>query len=433
MKILYVSQHYPPEMGALAGRAAELSRHWALLGHKASVLTAFPNHPTGVVIPEYRDRFKRLFYREEVDGVDVVRTWLLPYPNRRPIERVLNYGSFCFSASVRGAFLERPDVVIGTSPPLPIAIAGYNVARMKRVPFIFEVRDLWPESLEGVGLGAEHSRIYKTVAAIVRFLYKHSDHIVVVTPAFKEYLNSNWGVPLEKMSIVVNGVETERFAPAPHAPEILREFGVPEGKFVASYIGTMGMAHGLETVLEVAQSLQTSAPEIVLLLVGEGGNREELVRLARERQLTNVIFTGQQPREKIPAIISCADVCLALLKNQEVFKTVIPTKMLEFMSCGRPVVLGVGGQAEKILHEADAGISVEAENTAAIAEAIRTMCGSHELRERFGRNGRAYILAKMSREQTARQYLDVLAKLTGKSAVLQPLPVASTAQSGEAL
>lgn len=432
MKILYVSQHYPPEMGALAGRAAELSRHWALLGHRASVLTAFPNHPTGVVIPEYRDKFNHLFYREQVDGVDVVRTWLLPYPNRRPIERVLNYGSFCLSASVRGAFLERPDVVIGTSPPLPIAVAGYNVARVKRVPFIFEVRDLWPESLEGVGLGAEHSRIYKVVASIVRFLYKHSDHIVVVTPAFKDYLNSVWGVPMEKMSIVVNGVETQRFAPAPRDPEILRGFGVPDGKFIAAYIGTMGMAHGLETVLEVAQQLQRTSPEILLLLVGEGGNREELVRIAAERKLTNVIFTGQQPREKIPAIINSSDVCLALLKDQEVFKTVIPTKMLEFMACGRPVVLGVGGQAERILREADAGISVEAENPAAIAEAIRTMSTNPELRTRFGCNGRTYILEKMSREQTARQYLDVLAKLTGKSAIAQPL-AASPARSGEAL
>jgi glycosyltransferase involved in cell wall biosynthesis len=432
MKILYVSQHYPPEMGALAGRAAELSRHWAMLGHKASVLTAFPNHPTGVVIPEYRDKFKRLFYREQVDGVDVVRTWLLPYPNRRPIERVLNYGSFCVSATMRGAFLERPDVVIGTSPPLPIAIAGYNVARLKRVPFIFEVRDLWPESLEGVGLGAEHSRIYEVVASIVRFLYKHSDHIVVVTPAFKDYLNSVWGVPVEKMSIVLNGVETDRFSPAQGSSEILRKFGVTEGKFVVSYIGTIGMAHGLETLLEVAQLLQSTSPELLLLLVGEGGNREELVRRARERQLTNIIFTGQQPRENIPAIINSSDVCLALLKNQEVFKTVIPTKMLEFMSCGRPVVLAVGGQAERIVRDAEAGISVEAENPEAIAQAIREMYANPELRARCGRNGRAYILTKMSREQTARQYLDVLANLTGKSAVARPL-AANPARSGEAL
>jgi len=430
MKILYVSQHYPPEMGALAGRAAELSHHFALLGHAASVLTAFPNHPTGVIFPEYRERFKRLFYREQVDAVDVVRTWLLPYPNRKPLERVLNYGSFCASASMRGAFLGRPDVVIGTSPPLPIAMAGYNVARIKRVPFIFEVRDLWPESLEGVGLGKQHSRIYKTVAAIVRFLYKHSDHIVVVTPAFKEYLNAKWNVPPEKMSVVANGVEAERFCPAPPSVEILREFGVPDGNFVAAYIGTMGMAHGLKTILEVAEFLRDRS-QITLLLVGEGGNREDLVRVAKERGLNNIIFTGQQPREKIPAIINSSDVCLSLLKNEEVFKTVIPTKMLEYMSCGRPVVLAVGGQAERILREANAGISVGAENPKAIADAILAMHPDPEARHRFGKNGREYIIANMSRDTTARAYLDILAKLTGKSA--SPDSLSRPARSGEAV
>lgn len=427
MKILYVSQHYPPEMGALAGRAEELSRHWASAGHAASVLTGFPNHPTGVIAPQYRKKFRRLFYREKLNGVDVVRTWLLPYPNRKPLERVLNYGSFCVSAIFRGAFLNRPDVVIGTSPPLPIAMAGYAIARLKRVPFVFEVRDLWPESLEGVGLGANHSTIYKVVAGIVRYLYRHSDHIVVVTPAFKEYLNKTWDVPLEKMSIVVNGVETEKFAPAHKSDPILRGFGVPAENFVASYIGTMGMAHGLDTVLNVAEQLSAKSSRITLLLVGEGGNRQDLMRLAEARQLKNVIFTGQQPRERIPEIIACSDVCLALLKNQEVFKTVIPTKMLEFMSCGRPVVLAVGGQAERILLEANAGISVEPENTHAIANAILAMQSDAQAREQFGRNGRDFIVSRMSRETTARQYLDVLASLTGMDAAanLAARPVSS--------
>lgn len=432
MKILYVSQHYPPEMGALAGRAEELSQHWAFAGHDASVLTGFPNHPTGVISPQYRAKFRRLFYRETLNGVDVVRTWLLPYPNRKPLERVLNYGSFCVSAIVRGAFLKRPDVVIGTSPPLPIAIAGYVIARLKRVPFVFEVRDLWPESLEGVGLGANHSTIYKVVAGIVRYLYRHSDHIVVVTPAFKEYLNKTWGVPLAKMSIVVNGVETEKFTPVAKSEELLRGFGVPEGNFIASYIGTMGMAHGLDTVLKVAEHLRAQAPNVTLLLVGDGGNREDLMKIAEARQLKNVIFTGQQPRERIPEIISSSDVCLALLKNQDVFKTVIPTKMLEFMSCGRPVVLAVGGQAEQILLEAKAGISVQPEEAEAIAAAILDMQSNPGARELFGQNGRDFMVSKMSRDTTARQFLDVLGNLTGMDAVPSGL-LAHRASSGETL
>lgn len=427
MKILYVSQHYPPEMGALAGRAAELSKHWAALGHRASVLTGFPNHPSGVVVPEYRDKFHRLFYREQVEGVDVVRTWLLPYPNRKPLERMLNYGSFCASASVCGAFLGRPDVVIGTSPPLPIAIAGYNVARVKRVPFIFEVRDLWPESLEGVGLSGEHSRMYRMVARIVRFLYKHSDHIVVVTPVFKEYLHEKWGVPLEKMSIVVNGVETDRFLPAVPSEDVRQKFGVT-GKFIVSYVGTMGMAHGLETVLGAAMLLRDT-PEIVLLLVGDGGNRENLQEMARIRGLTNVIFTGQQSRESVPEVINTSDVCLVMLKDEDVFKTVIPTKMLEFMSCARPVVLSVGGQAEQILNEAGAGVSVKAGDAVAVAGAIRRMYEDAELRRRSGENGRRYIVNRMSRASTAQQYLEVLARVTGKSASAAEM---ATANSGEA-
>ncbi|HWR34481.1 MAG TPA: glycosyltransferase family 4 protein [Clostridia bacterium] len=410
MKILYVSQHYPPEMGALAGRAAELSQHWAASGHQASVLTGFPNHPTGVIEPEYRDKFRRLFYREQVHGVDVVRTWLLPFPNRKPMERVLNYGSFCASAAVRGSFLERPDVVIGTSPPLPIAMAGYAIARVQRVPFIFEVRDLWPESLEGVGLGAERSVVYRSVASIVRFLYKHSDHIVVVTPAFKEYLAERWGVPREKMSIVVNGVETDVFSPGDPSDEIRREFQL-EGKFVASYIGTMGMAHGLETVLDAARLLQKTVPDVVLLLVGEGTYRQNLIEKARELNLTNLRFVGQQRRERISSIIRTSDVCLVLLKNSEVFKTVIPTKMLEFLSCARPVVLAVEGQARQILEATGGGIAVEPENPVAIANAIKTMYANPEQRARCGESGRRYILDNMSRESTARTFAEVLRKV----------------------
>ncbi len=430
MKILYVSQHYPPEMGALAGRAAELSRHFAALGHDASALTGFPNHPRGIVFPEYLERSRRFFFSEKINGVDVERTSFLVRPNRGALDRVLSYGSFCLSAIFRGIFLESPDVVIGTSPPLPIAIAGYVIGRLKGAHVIFEVRDLWPESLEGVGIGEKKSWIYNLVASIVRFLYKHSDHIIVVTSAFKEYLNKSWNVPLEKMSIVVNGVETERFRPLDPDPEIRRQLGIPDNQFVAAYVGTMGMAHGLETFLQAAALLQDRAPQITLLMVGDGGNRNELLKIAAERQLRNLVVAEQQPRERIPDIINSADVCLSLLKNQEVFKTVIPTKMLEYMSCGRPVVLSVGGQAEQILHEADAGISVEAENPAAIAEAILAMYSDPERRKRFGENGRQYVTTHFERSKTARDYLDVLAKLTGKSAV--PASLSQSANSGGA-
>jgi glycosyltransferase involved in cell wall biosynthesis len=240
MKILYVSQYFPPEMGAPAARAAELSRYWAAAGHEVTVLTGFPNHPTGVVPPEYRGKFRRLVAREKTDGVNVVRTWLLPFPNRKAYERMLNYSSFCISAASTGLFLSRPDVAIGTSPQLLVALAGYWLARRKRVPFVFEVRDLWPESLAAVGMGNANSPLHRALANIAGFLYRRSDRIVVVTPAFQDYLVKHWRVPREKILVIENGVESKIFAPEPFAGEpataLRRELGA-EGKFVVSYIG----------------------------------------------------------------------------------------------------------------------------------------------------------------------------------------------------
>jgi glycosyltransferase involved in cell wall biosynthesis len=406
MKILYISQYFPPEMGAPAARAAELSRHWAAAGHDVTVLTGFPNHPTGVVPPEYRARFRRLVAREQIHGVNLVRSWLLPFPNRKAYERMLNYTSFCFSAASTGLFLSRPDVVIATSPQLLVALAGWWVARSKRVPFVFEVRDLWPESLAAVGAGDGKSLLHRTLAKIAGFLYRRADRIAVVTPAFEDHLVKHWSVPREKISVIENGVETDLFAP--QAASALRKELNVEGKFVVSYIGTMGMAHGLETILDAAAALRSTNPEIIFLVLGEGAEKERIAALARQRGLDNLRFIGQQPREKIPAYICASDVCLVLLKKNDVFKTVIPTKMLEFMSCARPVILGVDGQARIILEEAQAGLVVEPENSDALASAVRYLASNPEMAAKLGRNGREYIVRNCSRRQTAEKYIRVL-------------------------
>src|SRR5260370_34606752 len=186
--MFYVSQCFTRELGHTAARAAELSRHWAAAGHDVTVLTGFPNHPTGIVPPAYRNIFRRLVAHENTDGVNVVRTWLLPFPNRKAHERMLNYSSFCVSAASTGLFLSRPDVVIATSPQLLVGLSGWWLARCKRVPFVFEVRDLWPESLAAVGMGDRNSLLHRTLAQIAGFLYRHADRIVVVTPAVADYL-----------------------------------------------------------------------------------------------------------------------------------------------------------------------------------------------------------------------------------------------------
>src|SRR5580658_9733562 len=413
MKILYVSQYFSPEMGAPAARAAELSRHWAAAGHDVSVLTGFPNHPTGVVPPEYRRKLRRLVAHEQTDGVNVIRTWLLPLPNRRAHERMLNYSSFCASAASTGLFLTRPDVIIATSPQLLVGLSGWWLARSKRVPFVFEVRDLWPESLAAVGMGEGNSLLHRSLAKIAGFLYRHADRIVVVTPAFEDYLVKHWRVPREKISVIENGVETQLFAPESPSRKttVLRDELASQGKFVVSYIGTMGMAHGLETMIAAASQLRDTNPEIVFLMLGEGADKERIAALAHERGLNNLRFVDQQPREKIPAYISASDVCLVLLKKTDLFKTVIPTKMLEFMSCARPVILGVEGQARTILEEAHAGLVIEPENSAALVNAIRYLAANRETARELGQRGREYVVRKFSRRQTAERYIRVLEEL----------------------
>jgi len=396
-------------MGAPAARATELAQHWSQSGHDVSVLTGFPNHPTGVVPPEWRARLRRLTYQEKVCGVDVFRTWLWPLPNRKSHERMLNYASFCLSAALRGLTLTRPDVIIATSPQLLVGLAGWWIAFAREIPLVFEVRDLWPESLAAVGVGTENSVLHHTLAGIARFLYERPDHIVVVTPAFKDRLVENWRVPAEKISIVENAVETEVFAPAPsHATGELRKQLNAEDKFLVSYIGTMGNAHGLETLLDAASQLQRQNPGVLFLLLGEGAEKLRIQALAQSQGLTNVQFLDQQPREKIPAFISASDACLVLLKKSDIFKTVIPTKLLEFMSCAQPVILGVDGQARHLVEEASAGIVIEPENSAALVAAIQQLRANRDLGRSMGQKGREYIVKSFSRASTAEKYIKVL-------------------------
>jgi glycosyltransferase involved in cell wall biosynthesis len=437
VKILYLSQYFPPEMGAPAARASELAQHWAQAGHEVSVLTGFPNHPTGVVPEEWHSRLRRLTDHEQIlvtsnqpsspdlrlpaqdprpqtrdPQYNVFRTWLWPLPNRKAHERMRNYASFCISAALRGTFLPRPDVIIASSPQLLVGLSGWWIAFARQIPFTFEVRDLWPESLVAVGAGKENSLLHHGLGAIAKFLYQRSDHIVVVSPAFKDHLMHHWHVPAEKISVVENGVETDLFAPAPSASNnaIRRELGA-EGKFLVCYIGTMGNAHGLETLLDAAAQLRQQNPNVLFLLVGEGAEKEKIKSLAQSRSLDNVRFLDQQPREKIPAFISASDACLVLLKKTDVFKTVIPTKMLEFMSCARPVILGVDGQARQIIEDAQAGIVIEPENSEALAGAVNRLSANRELGTALGQKGREYIILHFSSASTEEKYIAVLERI----------------------
>lgn len=428
MKILYVSQYYPPEMGAPASRVSQLARAWAADGHDVTVLTGFPNHPTGVIPPEYRGW--PYIRREDDHGVKVVRTPIYAAANKGLVKRSLNYVSYAASASLLGPLLtSRPDVVIATSPQFLTAVAGYELAKLKRVPFVFEVRDLWPRSIVEVGAMKADSPVVKGLEAAELFLYRHADRIVVVTDSFVDEIAAR-GIPRERLSVVKNGVDLGMFSPGPRDESIRVRLGL-SGKFVAAYVGTHGMAHGLATMLDAAKLLKDD-DRFRLLLIGEGADKAALKERAAREGLSNVLFLDQQPHKEIPALLRAADATLVLLKAKDLFKTVIPSKIFEFMGVARPIVIGVDGEARRIVEDAGSGLFVPPESGEDLAAALRMLASDPDACERMGVKGRAYVEAHFSRAALARKYLDILGEVVGLPPGAPPAVTPVTTAPGEA-
>ena len=361
MKILYVSQYFPPEMGAPAARVAELSRYWAEERHEVTVLTGFPNHPTGIVPAEYRRKLRRLVAREKIERSECRPYLAAAVSQSQDVRAHVELQLVLLFSGRHGLFTERPDVVIASSPQLLVGLSGWWLARCKRSRFIFEVAICGRSRWRRWAWGRTDSLVYRALARIAGFLYRNSDHIVVVTPAFKEYLVQHMRVRPEKISVIENGVEVELFSPK--AESDLRSRLGADGKFVVSYIGTMGNAHGFQTLIEAAAQLQNSAPEVLFLLVGEGRRRNNwCLWFGPAASPICALWISNRGRRYQP-IFARRTSCVVLLKKSEIFKTVIPSKMLEFMSCGRPVILGVEGQARHILEEAQAGVCIEPGNS----------------------------------------------------------------------
>lgn len=428
MRILYVSQYYPPEMGAPAARVSQLARAWAADGHEVTVLTGFPHHPTGVVPPAYRGR--PWIRREDDSGVRVVRVPIHAAPNRGVVRRSASYLSFAASASVLGPLLvRRPDVLVATSPQFLTAVAGRWLSALLRVPFVFEVRDLWPRSIVEVGAMRADSPVVRALERVELALYRQASRIVAVTDSFVDEIAAR-GVPRERIAVIKNGVDLAQFTPGPVDNDVRRELGL-EGKFVATYVGTHGMAHGLGTLLDAAAILRDD-DRFRFLLVGEGAEKAGLQSRAAAEGLTNVIFLGQQPHAKVPELMRAGDVAVVLLRGKELFKTVIPSKIFEFMGVGRPVVLGVDGEARAIIESAGAGVFVPPESPVALAAALRRLAEDRTALEAMGRRGRALVEGEFSRPALARKYLEILAEVTGRGRVGEAVAPAARVASDRA-
>ena len=401
MRLLFLTHYFPPEVNAPASRTFEHCKAWVAAGHQVTVLTCFPNHPYGKLYPGYRHG---LWLREQMNGVEVVRVWTFLAANEGFVKRTINYLSFMLSATLVAFFLRRPGVVVSTSPQFFCGLAGYLVARLKGAPWVLEVRDLWPDSIVAVG-AMRDSRAIRWLARLESAAYRKADGIVSVTESFRDHIEARAGAG-RKVTVIKNGLDLENFGKSPAEPDFARSLGL-EGKFVAAYIGTHGMAHGLEVVLEAATLLRHEA-SIAFLLVGEGAEALRLRRMREEAALDNVVMLGQQPRARVPAIWHLTGAALVLLRKADVFKTVIPSKLIEAMGMGRPVILGVEGEAREIVERATCGIAVEPGDARQLADVVRRLAQDPQLARRLGDNGRACVYREYDRKVLAERYLRLL-------------------------
>ena len=413
MRILIVSQFCPPEVAAGGSRVYENAERWSRAGHKVTILTGLPNHPSGKVLPGYR---WRLVQREMRGQVTVVRVGSLVAPNTSTRNRLRAYLSLMMAQILFSVFAGRADVVIGTSPPLFTAFAAYAISVLKRCPFVFDVRDLWPENM--VAVGALHDGLsLKMMARLESFLYRKAKLIAPVTRGFERYIRDK-GVASERIRVSPNGVDRATCQPVQYPHDLARKLEV-EGKTVVAYIGTIGINQGLGLVLDAAAELR-DCPDVAFLIVGDGAERELLEKTARKRRLANVRFVGERPREEMQSFHALADVLLIVLQKADYFRMVMPSKLLVAMAMGRPVLASLEGEAQELIEATGSGVVVEPRDPHALAEAVRRLHADKaagRLRK-MGANGRKHVLSNFDRDILAEEYCRQLLRvaLNGRAA-----------------
>ena len=403
MHILFLTDNFPPEVNAPASRTFEHCREWVRAGNKVTVITCAPNFPKGKVFDGYRNR---LWQSEDMSGIRVIRVWTYITANEGFTRRVIDYVSFMFSAVIASPFVRQVDVVVGTSPQFFTACAAYLTGSIKRVPWVFELRDIWPESIRVVG-AMKDSKILDWLEKLELFLYKKANAIVSVTHAFRDILVQR-GVDGSKIHVVTNGVDIGRFKPRHKDAELVARYGL-KGKFVAGYIGTHGLAHALDTVLDAAGIIKKKrgGNRYRFIMLGDGANKNSLVERARAEGLDNVIFIDSVPKDEVVRYWSLLDASIIHLKKDKLFTTVIPSKLFECMGMGIPVLHGVHGESASIVEKEEVGIVFEPENAEALCDALQELSGNDEQYEIYKSNA-IFAAKKYDRSVLASKMLNVL-------------------------
>ena len=407
MRILFFSHYYSPEVNAPASRTSEHCREWVRAGHEVTVVTCVPNHPAGKIYPGYRNR---LFQREMIDGVDVVRVWTFLAANEGFARRILNYVSYMLMASFACMRLQRPDIIVSTSPQFFCGLTGLIAKWLRWAPWVLEVRDIWPESIVTVGAMKKGLSI-RLLEWLETFAYRRADKIVAVTDSFVAHIAARCR-GADKIHVIKNGADLTLFKKGGDPAAAKAALGL-DGRFVAAYVGTHGMAHGLDTLLDAA-ALLGDDPRIVFVLVGDGAERARLVARAEQMGLVNVRILGQRPKSDMPMVWDATDVSVIHLTRNDTFKKVLPSKMFEAMAMACPIVLGVEGEAKALLDEAGAGIAITPENAQELADAVKRLADDPELSARYSRSGMAHLREHYDRAKLARLYLEMLLTMTSR-------------------
>lgn len=406
MRILFLADNFPPEKNAQASRVYERACYWVRWGHQVTVLTGAPNFPEGKVYEGYQNRW---FSREWMDGIEIVRVKTFMARNEGMVLRTLDFLSYMATATAGALCLRKPDVLVATSPQFFAGVAGYLVSALRRWPFVLEISDLWPASIVAVG-AMRLSRPLRALEQVELFLYRRAVAIVALTASYREDM-ARRGIDPEKITVVRNGVDLERYAPRSRDTALAAAWQLTPEHFVVGYIGTLGMAHALENVLAAAERLQGTP--VRFLLVGPGAERERLVALTAQRRLTNVVIPPPQPKEATPSWWSLCDLALVHLRNVPLFETVIPSKLFEAMAMGIPVVLAAPkGEASSIVEQEGVGVVVPPDNPDSLAAVVECLRNDPARREALRR---ACIAAapRYSRRQQAEQMIEVLRYATG--------------------
>lgn len=405
IRITLITEYFPPEIGAGSNRAFENASEWINAGAHVTVLTGFPDYPDGKIPSNYKGYF---FKKEYFDKIEVIRTFTIPVPNKGHFKRILSSLIFLISSVIQGSFsLGKQDIIVATSPPFFVGISGYLISRLKRVPFIFELRDLWPDSIVQLGQ-LKNKFLIKLWEDIELFLYKKSKQIVVVTDSYVEILKEK-GIRSEKISVIKNGISIESNLPTLSVKEIKNKLNI-NNEFVFAYIGTIGLSHALDTVVESAEKLKDNK-EILFLIIGDGAEKEILNNKSQNLKLTNIKFLDKIERNELSNYYQIVDVLIVPLKNIALFRSVIPSKIFEIMKYGKPILLGVDGESKKIVEEAKAGISFLPENVDDFVKQVMYLNNNRNILKEFSENGKRFVEKNFNRKILAKKYLTLLEDL----------------------